>query len=540
MHSLASSAQVPFEWRSARAVSGTLAALFTLVLVNSGCPRGPGTNVDSLPQVTTADPDAEHDINEARAAQAAGDSALAMRLYQTFLREHPNDPLVPIAQLNLGLLLMASGDVTGALPLFARVATSTHAATADRGRFYRGIALELGGSHAEARTVLNTFVGRTVDPADTAMLLRNLASAEEALGAHGEALTHLDALLREPISDLDRAAVRARIDALVTNALSPEDAQNAADTLSRDGYSWSVVAQRALAAAFEGGNMTRVRALGADLRARGVELPDELQSMTLRASLPDAAAPDVIGVILPLSGRAREIGQRALRALMLASGVPSDRPLPPGSPRIVYRDTMGDPAQAVRAVEDLVSLHRAIAIIGPIDGQEALAAAQRAQELGVPLITLTPAPGITRGGAMIFRLFSDAVAESTALIRAARNRGARSFVILHSSGAVGTAMAEPFSHAIADNGGAVIANVAYAENATSFSEQIAQLRTLAFDSIVLADTARTTAMLVPALAAAGIWSSAASAGSARQSRVDLRRFESRVRRFAFAYKRALH
>lgn len=488
-------------------------------LVNTGCPRGPNANVDSLPQVTTDDPDAEHDISEARAAQTAGDSRQAAQLYQLFLRDHPNDPMVPIAQLGLGQILLAEGDVTSSLPLFDRVASSTHVATADRGRFYRGVALEAGGNHAEARSILVTFVGRTVDPADTALLLRSLAAAEQAIGAHGESLTHLDALLRESISEVDRTAVRARIDALVQAELSPEDVLNAADALARDGYSWSVVAKRALATAFTAGDMARVRALAAELRARGVDLSDELQSMTLRASLPDAAASDVIGVVLPLSGRAREIGQRALRALMLASGIPSDHPLPPGSPRIVYRDSMGDPAQAVRAVEDLVSLHRAIAIIGPVDGQEALAAAHRAQELGVPLITLTPAPAITNVGPMIFRLFSDATVEASAVVQAARHRGARTFVILHPSTATGSAIAEPFTHAIDQNGGAVLSSVTYPEGTTSFTQIATQLRALNFDALVIADTARATAMILPALATAGIWASATSAGTARQPRI---------------------
>lgn len=501
--------------RTARAL---VACLVAMMFVQLGCPHASSSSADTLPQVTTTDANAERAFNEARAAQSADDMDRAGALYEAFLVDFPNDSLIPTAKLNLGQVYLRRNNVPRARALFEEASQSTHAPTADRASFYRGVALEMMGEHAEARRLLAGYVGRTVDPADTAMLLRNLASAEQALGAHGEALTHLDALLREPLAEVDRVAVRARIDALVRGELSDDELQRAADTLSHEGYSWSVVAGRALTRAFESGNMTRVRVLASELHQRGIELTDEQQSMNLRASLPDSAAPDVIGVILPLSGPAREIGQRALRALMLASGVPSDRPLPPGSPRIVYRDTMGDPREAVRAVEDLVSLHRAIAIIGPIDGQESLAAAQRAAELGVPLIALTPVPGITTAGAPIFRLFSDAGAEASALVAAARARGARSFAVVHPDSPAGVAMAQPFLRAIADASGTVALNQAYAPTTTAFGPLATQLRAATFDALVIADTARTTALLLPTLATAGIWATPQTSHAARQSR----------------------
>lgn len=497
---------------------GFVACLVALMFVQFGCPHASSSNADTLPQVTTTNANAEHAFNEARAAQTADDMDRAAALYEAFLVDYSDDALVPTAKLYLGQVYLRRNEVPRARVLFEEAAQSTHAPTADRASFYRGVALEMLGDHATARGLLAAYVGRTVDPADTAMLLRNLASAEQALGAHGEALTHLDALLREPLAEVDRVAVRARIDALVRAELSDDELQNAADSLAHDGYSWSVVAGRALTRAFENGNMTRVRVLAAELHQRGIELTDEMQSMNLRASLPDTASPDVIGVVLPLSGPAREIGQRALRALMLASGVPSDRPLPPGSPRIVYRDTMGDPHEAVRAVEDLVSLHRAIAIIGPIDGQEALAASQRAAELRVPLVTLTPVPGITTAGNSVFRLFSDAGAEAHALVEAARARGARSFAIVHPDSPAGVAMTEPYLRAISDLSGTVALNQGYPATTTAFGPLATQLQAASFDALIIADTSRTTALLLPTLATAGIWASPQTTRAQRQNR----------------------
>ena len=61
--------------------------------------------------------------------------------------------------------------------------------------------------------------------------------------------------------------------------------------------------------------------------------------------------------------------EQAVKGLQVDAGLPETGPTAPGAPQLVLRDTGGDPERAVHAVEELVSLHRAIAIIGPIDGQ---------------------------------------------------------------------------------------------------------------------------------------------------------------------------
>ena len=88
--------------------------------------------------------------------------------------------------------------------------------------------------------------------------------------------------------------------------------------------------------------------------------------------------------ILPLSGRGREVGEAALHGLLLAVEQAGSKV------RVVYRDDAGDPARAVAALEDLVSLHRAIAVIGPLTAGPAQAVVERAEALSVPVIALHP------------------------------------------------------------------------------------------------------------------------------------------------------
>ncbi len=474
------------------------------LLTAGGCPRGGGgLDVETLPLVTTDDPRAEADLRAAREAAEAGRAADAAQRYQRFLERYPRDPLVPIAELGLGQILLAQGDYPGALARFARVTQSPDAATAERGRFYEGITLQLAGEPLQALARLRPLLGRTVDPAETALLLRSVATASAQVGERLAAIDALDALLREPVTEDARTTARAQLESLAASALTAEEAQRAEATLPHGGAAWPLVARRALREAFAAGDMERVRTLGAALQAAGAALDEELSSMLLRAARPAEVAPGVVGAILPLSGRGREVGQRALRGLMLAAGTPATGPAPAGAPQLVFRDSGGDPARAAAAVDELVQLHRVIAIIGTVGTDESAAAAARAQALGVPLLTLSAAGNATAQGAMVFRAFATPDAELAALVARARARGARRFAVIGPTSGFGDAMRAALARAVAAQGAELVASPTYAPGATSFGREAAALRAAAPDAVLVADAARAVARTAPALAAAG-------------------------------------
>lgn len=501
-----------------RAIALTLLGALALA-VFVGCPGGTGQRpIDTTPSLTTDDPDAEADLRDADRAAEEGRARDADRLYRAFLDEHGSDPLVPLAELGLGRVLLASGDAAGALERFARAGRSDDPVIAERARFHRGVSLHLLGRSAESIEVLSPLRGRMVDPADTALLLRTLAAASMAVGDPIAALDALDALVEARTSEADVAEARARIEAVVDGELPPESVARAYEGLDRNGTAWPLVALRAIRAAYDAGEVERVRAIADELRGRGVELSEELASLVQRADRIANADPRVIGAILPLSGRAREIGQRALRGLMLASRSPGEGPPPPDAPQLVLRDDGGDPQRAVRAVEELVSTHRAIAIVGPLDGPSAVAAARRAQQLGVPLIALTPADDVTRAGPMAFRLFPSAEGELRALVRAARARGATRFAALHPSSAYGQAMRDALGRVVTAEGGTMATSASYAPGATSFGAQVAELASGGADAVLIADGARELALIAPALAAGGLWSGGASSAAPAHGR----------------------
>lgn len=483
-----------------------------------GCPRGDGQDLQTFPSLTTLDPVAEADLRAAHEAAAAGQATLAEERFRAFSRDHPGDPLVPVARLGLGRVLLANGDIEEALGEFTVVADTDDPAVAEAGRFYQGVALHLAGRYEEAIERLSPLAGRTTDPARTVLLLRTLASAAQRTGRAALALESLDRLAgSEGLPATDREDARHQMRDLVENA-EADAVTRAYEELRRDGEAWPLVAARAIRLAFDDSDMGRVAAIVAELRARNVPMSDELGELAVRAERTERADPRVIGAIAPLTGRARQVGQQVSRGLMLASGAPIDGPPGPDDPQLVLRDDSGDPSRAAQAVEDLVSEHRVIAIIGPLEGRAAHLAAQRAQDLGVPLIALVPDPTVTEPGAMIFRLYPSPHDEAVALVRAARARGATRFAILRPDHAYGRAMEAAFVEAVREAGGEVVAEAHYEAAATSFGDVIARLAEESFDALFVPDRGRQLNLIAPALAAAGLWSTRAGANAPRGGR----------------------
>jgi ABC-type branched-subunit amino acid transport system substrate-binding protein len=99
---------------------------------------------------------------------------------------------------------------------------------------------------------------------------------------------------------------------------------------------------------------------------------------------------------------------------------------------LIIKDTRGETSEAVSGVEELTQKEKVLAIIGPLASKPAMAAAIRAQELRVPIITLTQKAGITAEGDMVFRNFLTPAKEIHRLLdKAVNEMELRRFAILY-------------------------------------------------------------------------------------------------------------
>jgi branched-chain amino acid transport system substrate-binding protein len=479
-----------------------LCSLLMLVLLGgSSCSHrtSSGPALPPLELAASPEPRAEAEFREANAAREGGRSKDASRRFRAFLNKWPSDPLVPFAKLELGRLELDAGRAREARKWFDEVGQVQDPALAERGRMYAAITAARLGEHREALQVLRPLVGRTVDPQETALLLATVAGSEEATGDELAALETRDHELAAELAEAQRKRAEERVHALVKGLDPALELPRAYELLPHDGYAWPVVARQLLRVSFERGERERVSEIAKELTAQGGPLDEELAALVLRAERSDSADPLVIGAILPLSGRGREVGEAALHGLLLAASEP-------GKPRVVYRDDGGDPQRALAALEDLVSLNRAVAIIGPLGAAPAQAVVERASEIGVPVITLSADPSLSERSPVAFRLLAGPREEADALVHAAQKRGGRNFVLLHPENAYGQAMQSAFSQTLAKRGARLVASVPYPATAASFVKEAEQLEKLDFDTLVLLDGAGKIALLAPTLAARGLWS----------------------------------
>lgn len=495
-----------FRARSSADLHRLVLALALCASAFVGCPGPQRPDFGRLPTITSDNPKAEADLSAARELDAHGDHEGAAKRYRAFLQAYPKDPLVPVAKLALGRDLLQAGDNAEAAQLFAAVAQHSDQALAEQGRFYAAVAAHRLGREEAAVAALQPLVGRPIDPADTALLLRTLAEALANLERYGEAVRVLDTLAGENVPQADRKWALDRVAELTRDKVSPKDIEQLARDLGDDRPAWPLVVRRALRDADAAGNTDRAQELLEALRDAEVPLDDELSAIAMRAERPTEADPQVVGAVLSLSGRGRKVGELALRGLMLAAGLPLQGPPGPNTPQLVFRDDGGEPERAVDAVNELVSVHRAIAIVGPLDVRASDAAAARAQELGVPIVLLSPGGSPTKRGEMVFRLYPTPDGEVSALLAAAKRSKRNKVAALLPEGPYGDLMAST-CRAQAERMGLQLGDLLrYTAGTTSFLPQAQALAKLDFDTLLLADDARSVALIAPALASSGIWS----------------------------------
>ena len=129
---------------------------------------------------------------------------------------------------------------------------------------------------------------------------------------------------------------------------------------------------------------------------------------------------NTIGCLLPLSGPYAIYGQEVLNGIQLGMGLWNPFESEQGI-ELVIKDTRGETEDAILAVEELVKEERVMAIIGPLASKAMLGAARKAQEWGVPIVTLTQKEDITAEGEMVFRNYLTPSREIQSLVEEAVN-----------------------------------------------------------------------------------------------------------------------
>ncbi len=179
-----------------------------------------------------------------------------------------------------------------------------------------------------------------------------------------------------------------------------------------------------------------------------------------------------IGCLLPLSGRYKVFGDRALKGIELAMqqfGSLGINPLV----EIIIEDTGADPDMAMEGVKRLAQRNVA-AIIGPIITAEA--AAKQAQESNIPIITLTQKDNITEIGEYVFRNFLTPKMQIEAIVSYAFDELDLSrFAILYPEENYGITFMNMFWDEVLAYGGEIVGVESYDSAHTDFATPIKKL-----------------------------------------------------------------
>lgn len=179
-----------------------------------------------------------------------------------------------------------------------------------------------------------------------------------------------------------------------------------------------------------------------------------------------------IGVLLPLSGKYEELGQKAWTGIEFAIAQFGSIYKTPGISAVI-RDSGSDREQTARATAELAS-EQVAAIIGPMINAEV--AAEEAQSQKVPIITLTLADKITEHGDYVFRNFLTPQMQIKSMVSFLVNSmGIKRFAILYPKEKYGTTHMNLFWDEVVLHGGLVVGSESYDVTITDFKGPIKKL-----------------------------------------------------------------
>jgi ABC-type branched-subunit amino acid transport system substrate-binding protein len=472
-------------------------AVVVCLAVLTGCPRRFDSRADPIPAST--DPAIEREYREARARVEAGDHAGAAARYATFAAQHPQDPLARSARIGEARARIELGELRKAKELLEPLAAPAGSdpladPVAGRAQYLLGAALVRSGDHARGRELLQRFRNVPATTEDQIELHALFAAAALGLNEPAEALVELEkfhagarpaerryivtraaeAATRLPAAEVDRLWQGPR-EALITAFVGPRAAdarRQAGDAAGAQRIDEDVLGAR--------------QKLGLDERRVSISSPRRLKG--------------AVGCVLPLSGKGKVLGERALRGALLGAelmGIGGGQ----GALVLEVRDTASDPLRARAAIEELGQAG-VMAVIGPPDRAGATEAATAAGGAGMPLFALGPDDG--RPSPTLFRMARPRADAARLAARILGEERLTRVAILGPDGASGRELARAFADAARTRGITVVAEVRFGESATSFVREVKQLEAARPQAIFLPATAAQLDLIAPQLASSGL------------------------------------
>jgi branched-chain amino acid transport system substrate-binding protein len=224
--------------------------------------------------------------------------------------------------------------------------------------------------------------------------------------------------------------------------------------------------------------------------------------------------PNRIGCLVPINGQYAAYGRQVVHGVTMAAEEYNQRH--PDQPiTIVTKDTKDDAETTLQSYRELTRDQGVLGIIGPLSGLCLQAIAAPAEQMGVPLLSLTQPDEETAANPYVIHVFLDNRQMLKSLVQYCRSKlNFKSFAVLYPNDRYGQRLSKTFDEEVQAAGGSVVANIPYTSDSTDFQEPIQKLlktaaqsaspsdsisKGLPFEALFIPDQARTVSLLAPQL-----------------------------------------
>jgi len=455
----------------------TLNTLILLAFVASSTACGPRSVVIDGREMTVEE-GATHVFEEGQRAAAQGDTVTAKAKYRDVIDRFASAARAGDALAALGDIMMSERGCTGAVPYYQKLVDDfdTHP---DRAKAKS--ALDACGVATEERSEpSNEADARYAALATDAERKEMASAAADAAIAASEWSNAVRWLMRvravEP-EGAQQQAVEAEIVEIIDSRVAFADVRRLLDVYSSDDFPADALTYKLGRIQHHVRDFTNAKETLDGFVARWPQskFVDGAKALLRIIDGRTRVEPKTVGVLVPLSGKFKGYGKNVVQAVRLAAGEfeSKDGKTPIN---VVVRDSKGSALEAAAAVEQFVLDDGAVAVVGGLFRVEAEPAATKAQELGIPFLTLSQADAITDIGPFIFRSGLTPASEAKALVSYAMDvLGMESFAILHPRHPYGEKLANLFWDEVAARNGEIRGIETYAATDTTFTWPVKRL-----------------------------------------------------------------
>lgn len=420
--------------------------------------------------------------------------------FKAIVEDFPNDPIVPWAELYAGIAAIKGRDFAEADKQLTKViADSPNPGLTARASMFLGIAKNYAGDYAAARKYLAGADRAIENDDERTEFLAAVAYSTAAGDSPLQSLGVFDELYGR-VTPAERAVIVARVQEVVSST-DRNTLERLFDSIAnRRGPAIGAVGSRLVIIYERAGDAARAAQMRENMvpvRA-ALGLPRTITEGEVGGAATTSGDASLVGALVPLGSREENrLAEAAVAGLGLAAGAPDGK----GVAAIETRAAIDKPTSA-EAV-DVLAGKNVIAVVGPIKGSSVDAAAERAESLGVPLISLATNAELRTSSRFVFHIRHSPDARAKVLAQRALAAGIKTFAVLAPESDYGAGTSKAFAEEVARGGGRIVTTVTYPAGTKSFADRTSKLKG-SFDGVFVADDARHLGLIAPSLAAAGL------------------------------------